>query len=91
MQYYMIEWDHEEVDEPWRVYLELDDRGSLRRKIDSYRMGMYETEESRDAAPMDPRELAGDSGNVTVLNRIQFEDMWDQAHMAPDTFMGLFY
>ena len=22
MQYYMIEWDHEEEDEPWKLYLE---------------------------------------------------------------------
>ena len=24
MQYYMIQWDHEEEDEPWRLYLEMD-------------------------------------------------------------------
>jgi len=28
---------------------------------------------------------------VTVLNRLQFEDMWDHSHYMPDTFMGLFY
>ena len=27
MQYYVIEWDHEEPDEPWKLYLELDSRG----------------------------------------------------------------
>ena len=33
MQYYMIEWDHEEEDEPWQLYLELDSRGCPRRKV----------------------------------------------------------
>ena len=33
MQYYMIEWDHEEEDEPWKLYLELDSRGCPRRKV----------------------------------------------------------
>ena len=37
MQYYMIEWDHEEADDPWRLFLELDDKGSLRRKIEVFR------------------------------------------------------
>ena len=38
MQYYMIQWDHEEEDEPWRLYLEMDSRGSLRRKVEDLRL-----------------------------------------------------
>ena len=33
MQYYMIEWEHEEEDDPWRIFLEMDRTGSLCRKI----------------------------------------------------------
>ena len=77
MQYYMIEWDHEEPDEPYKVYLELDSRGTIRRKVDT--------------PPVDPRQIAGSEGHVTDLNRAQFDDIWDQSRQMPDGFMGMFY
>ena len=40
---------------------------------------------------MDPREAAGSEGNVTALNRVQFEDIWDQSRQMPDGFMGMFF
>lgn len=90
MQYYLIEWDHEEPDEPWRLFLEMEG-GRVRRKVEVYRTGLYETSEVTDSEPADPRQLAGQEGFLSSLNRVQFEDMWDQARSMPDSFMGLFY
>ena len=91
MQYYMIEWDHEEPDEPWKLYLELDSRGYLRRKVEVYRVGLYESFDDLDTPPLDPRQLAGEEGNVTTLNRIQFDDIWDQSCQMPNGFMGMYF
>lgn len=91
MQYLMIEYKHEEVDEPWRVILELDDKKCIQRRVDCYRMGLEEAIEVDADTPTDVEELAGLDGTVTPLNRAQFEDMWDHSHYMPDTFMGLFY
>ena len=55
MQYYMIEWDHEEEDEPWKLYLELDSRGCPRRKVEVFRVGVYQSFDDLDEPPTDPR------------------------------------
>lgn len=91
MQYFMIEYKNEDVDEPWRVILELDDQRRIQRQVNCYRMGLEEAVEVEADTPTDVEELAGLDGVVTVLNRLQFEDMWDHSHYMPDTFMGLFY
>lgn len=91
MQYYMIEWNHEEADEPWRLYLEMDRQGNLKRKIEAYRIGIYEVFDSPDTPPIDLRQLAGNSGYLSDITRIQFEDIWEQAQQAPDNFMGMFF
>lgn len=91
MQYYMIEWEHEEADDPWRLFLELDDKGSLRRKIEVFRIGVYEPYEDLDTPPVDPREMAGPEGHVTGINYYQFEDMWTQAHELSEGFMSMFF
>ena len=91
MQYYMIEYQHEEMDEPWRVILELNDQRCIQRRVNCYRMGLEEAVEVDDTTPTDVEELAGLDGKVITLNRMQFEDMWDHSQYMPDTFMGLFY
>ena len=92
MQYYQIEWEHEEPDEPWKLYLEMDSRGYLRRKIEVFRIGLYQPlDDIDDPAPIDPRQMAGSEGNVTQLNRIQFEDIWTQSREMPDGLMGMFF
>lgn len=91
MQYFMIEYKHEDVDEPWRVILEMDDQRRIQRQVNCYRMGLEEALEVEANTPTDVEELAGLDGVVTPLNRLQFEDMWDHSHYMPDTFMGLFY
>ena len=91
MQYFMIEYKNEDVDEPWRVILELDDQRRIQRQVNCYRMGLEEAVEVEADVSTDVEDLAGLDGVVTVLNRLQFEDMWDHSHYMPDTFMGLFY
>ena len=91
MQYYMIEWDHEEPDEPWRLFLEMDRSGSLYRKVEVFRVGIYEVYEDLDTPPMDPRELAGSEGNVSKITRVRFEEIWDQGRQMRGGFMGMFY
>ena len=89
MQYYMIEWEHEEEDEPWKLYLELDSRGCPRRKVEAYRVGLYESYDDLDEPPMDPRQAAGSEGNVTALNRGQFDDIWERSRHMPDGSLGV--
>lgn len=91
MQYYMIEWEHEEADDPWRLFLELDHQGCIRRKIEVFRIGVYEAYEDLDTPPVDPREIAGAEGHVNNINYYQFEDMWSQAREVCDSFMSMFF
>ncbi|MBE6964395.1 MAG: hypothetical protein E7443_07420 [Ruminococcaceae bacterium] len=91
MQYYMIEWQHEEPDEPWRLFLEMDRTGSLCRKVEVFRVGVYESFDDLDTPPVDPQELAGSEGHVHQITRVQFEDLWEQSRQMPDGFMGMFY
>ena len=91
MQYYMIEWDHEEEDEPWKLYLELDSRGCPRRKVEAYRVGLYQAYDGGGGPALGARQAAGSEGNVTALNRVQFDDIWEQSRQMPDGFMGMFF
>ena len=91
MQYFMIEYKTEDVDEPWRIILELDDQRRIQRQVNCYRMGLEEAVEVNDTKATNVEDLAGLDVIVTQLNRMQFEDMWDHSHYMPDTFMGLFY
>lgn len=92
MQYYMIEWENEEADDPWRVYLELDRYGCLCRKVEVYRVGVYESFEDLESSPMDPRELAGSEGNLTQITRVQFEDIWTQSReLTSGSFMNMYF
>ena len=68
MQYYMIEWENEEMDDPWRLYLELDRYGCICRKVEAYRVGIYETFEAPEDTPVDPQQLAGSGqGHIAFL------------------------
>ena len=79
MQYYMIQGENEEVDEPWQLCLELDRQGHLLRKVEIYRVGLFQAYEDLNTPPMDPRELAGSDGFVSKITASQFESAWCQA------------
>ena len=91
MQYYMIEWDHEEPDDPWRLFLELNHDGRINRKVEVFRIGVYEAYENLESPPVDPREIAGSEGHVTDINYYQFEDLWSQAREVGESFMSMFF
>ena len=92
MQYYMIEWDHEEDDEPYRIYLEMDRYGCICRKVEAYRVGIYETFEDAEDHPTDPRELAGSEGNLSQFTRAQFDDIWAQSReTGGGSFMNMYF
>jgi hypothetical protein len=90
MQYYMIEWEHEEPDDPWRLFLELNHEGRINRKVEVFRIGVYEAYENLESPPVDPREIAGSEGHVTDINYYQFEDIWSQAREVGESFMSMF-
>ena len=92
MQYYQIEWTNEEPDEPFKLYLELDEEGRLRRKVEAYRFGVYDAfDEPKTLTRIDPQELAGSEGHVTKLTRVQFDDFWEHSRQLPGGFMNLYY
>ena len=61
LNYMMIEWDNADVDEPFRVYMELDDKNVLLRKIEVYRAGLQEVYRNLNT-PVNLTELAGEDG-----------------------------
>lgn len=76
MQYYMIEWENEEVDEPYRLYVEADDQNRVLREVEAYRAGYFQRYEPQELCA-DPRTLAGDEGEITYLLPWQFSDLWN--------------
>lgn len=92
MQYYMIEWENEEMDDPWRLYLELDRYGCICRKVEAYRVGIYETFEAPEDTPVDPQQLAGSEGHVSKITRPQFDDIWAQSReTGTGSFMNMYF
>jgi len=92
MQYYMIEWENEEMDDPWRLYLELDRYGCICRKVEAYRVGIYETFEDPENTPVDPQQLAGSEGHVSKITRPQFDDIWAQSReTGTGSFMNMYF
>ena len=65
--------------------------GLPRRKVEAFRVGVYQSYDDMDEPPMDPRQAAGSDGNLTSLNRVQFDDVWEQSREMPDGFMGMYY
>lgn len=79
MHYYVMEWDNEEVDEPFRIYVELDQENRIRRKVEFYRVGMGQYYEDLCTEPVDISELAGE-GTYIELQRSFFESAVAQVY-----------
>ena len=79
MKYYVLEWDNEEVDEPWRTYLELDREDRICRRVDFYRAGFAEYYEDLNTDPVDVKALAGE-GSCEELQRSFFESAVAQVY-----------
>lgn len=88
LKYMMIEFDNADVDEPFRVYMELDENGTtLLRKIESYRAGLQEIYRNLNT-PVNVYELAGEDGEVLNITASQFESIWSMAHEMSGGIMG---
>ena len=88
MEYMMIEFDNADVDEPFRVYLELDENGTtLLRKVESYRAGLQEVYRNLNIS-VNVYELAGEDGEVLNITASQFESLWSMAHEMSGGIMG---
>ena len=87
MKYMMIEFDNADVDEPFRVYMELDDNNVLMRKIEVYRAGLQEVYRNLNT-PVNPTELAGEDGELLNITASQFESNWSMAHEMSGGIMG---
>lgn len=88
MHYYVIEWENEEVDEPHRVYLELDRENRIRRKIEFYRVGLGYYYEDLCTEPVDIKELAGEADYGEVRANA-FEIALGQLAEVTGNFVGM--
>ena len=88
LKYMMIEFENADVDEPFRVYMELDENGTtLLRKVESYRAGLQEVYRNLNT-PVNPREMAGEYGELLNITASQFESIWSMAHEMSGGIMG---
>lgn len=87
LTYLMIEFFNADVDEPYRVYLELDENSVLLRKVETYRAGLQEVYRNLNT-PVNPTELAGDSGELLRITASQFESIWSMAYEMSGGIMG---
>lgn len=104
MQYVLLEWNHDEDDEPYLIYSELDEQRYEQRKIEFFRNGLsfaYGGERGRlDALasvpfPEDLGEIErrGEPGEFTArkIPPSLFYEVWNQVQEQPDGFMGMFF
>lgn len=87
LTYLMIEFYNADVDEPYRVYLELDEGNVLLRKVETYRAGLQEVYRNLNT-PADPVAMAGDDGELLRITASQFESIWSMAHEMSGGIMG---
>ena len=104
MDYVLLEWNHDEDDEPYLIYSELDDARYEKRKIEFFRNGLtfsYGAERGNEGAlapepfPEDLRDLRPpeEEGELTAreISPGLFYEIWNQAQERPDGFMGMFF
>ena len=102
MTYVLVEWEHEEEDEPYQIYSELDSCRRETRKVEFYKNGLvfsYGGERGNLGAlnpepfPLDLRELRPPEGEFSAreISPGLFYEIWNQAQERPDGFMGMFF
>ena len=91
MQYYMIQYQNEGMDEPWMVILELDEQNCIQRQIDCYRIGgLQEPKVVHADTPTDVKALVGKDDTIIPLDQPRFEALWAEAYNMPNDVMELF-
>ena len=102
MQYLLAEWTHQEEDEPYLIYSELDGSRRETRRVEFYRNGItfsYGGERGNEGAlrrgpfPEDLRDLQPPEGEYSAreISPGLFYEIWNQAQERPDGFMGMFF
>lgn len=102
MQYVLVEWDHDQDDEPYLIYSELDGERRETRRVEFYRNGItfsYGGERGNEGAlspdpfPEDLKKLRPEDGNFSARSIAPglFYEIWNQAQERPDGFMGMFF
>ena len=104
MQYLLAEWTHQEEDEPYLIYSELDGSRRETRRVEFYRNGItfsYGGERGNEGAlrpepfPEDLRDLQPPEGegeySAREISPGLFYEIWNQAQERPDGFMGMFF
>ena len=101
MHYVLIDWVHDEIDEPAHIYSELDqDRREVRR-VEFYTNGLCFSCGAergnldalrREPFPTDLRELCTEEGMTAhAITPMLFYEVWSQAQERPDGFMNMFF
>ena len=92
---------HDEIDEPSKVYSELDESRRETRRVEFYPSGLcfaYGEEHghdevlSREPFPEDLHALETDEDTrVRPVSRMIFREIWDHAAETPDSVMDFFF
>ncbi len=102
MRYLLAEWTHQEEDEPYLIYSEMDEERRETRRVEFYQNGIvfsYGGERGNEGAlnpepfPLDLRELRPPEGELSAreISPGLFYEIWNQAQERPDGFMGMFF
>lgn len=102
MTYVLVEWTHDEEDEPYQIYSELDESRRETRKVEFYKNGLifsYGAERGNFDAlekapfPEDLRSIGLETPEKTAksISPAHFFEIWNQAQERPDGFMGMFF
>ena len=104
MRYLLAEWTHQEEDEPYLIYSEMDEERRETRRVEFYRNGStfsYGGERGNEGAlrrepfPEDLRDLRPETGEGDYTAREispgLFYAIWNQAQERPDGFMGMLF
>ena len=102
MRSLLAEWTHQEEDEPYLIYSEMDEERRETRRVEFYRTGItlsYGGERGNEGAlrrepfPEDLRDLQTPEGEFSAreISPGLFYEIWNQAQERPDGFMGMFF
>ena len=102
MRYLLAEWTHQEEDEPYLLYSEMDETRRETRRVEFYRNGItfsYGGERGNEGAlrqqpfPEDLRALQPPEGELSAreISPGLFYEIWNQAQERPDGYIGKFF
>lgn len=101
MEYILIERTHDEIDEPNKIYSEIDRDRMETRRVEFYPSGLcfaYGEEHGHEEAlkqtpfPTDLHELETEEDTCArTIPRSIFREIWDHAAESPDSLMDMFF